>query len=54
MDRNYDFVTFNSKKSFLKESPRVSNFGGIIKNAAVFIEKTFKDSKRVKINRNYI
>ena len=34
--------------------PRVANFANLIKIAAMFIKKIFKDSKKVKRMRNYI
>ena len=48
MDKNYDVISFNSRR------PRVTNFADIIKTATMFINTTFKDSKKVKIVRNYV
>ena len=48
MDKNYDVISLNLRR------PRVTNFADIIKTAAIFINTTFKDSKEVKIVRNYV
>ena len=48
MDKNYDVISLNLRR------PRVTNFADIIKTAAMFINTTFKDSKEVKIVRNYV
>ena len=45
MGRNYDVINFTLKYYFLRRS-RVANFAEIIKIATVFIEKTFKGSKK--------
>ena len=47
MDRNYDFITFISKYLYF-------NFADIIETITVFIETTFKDSKRVTRIKNYV
>ena len=47
MGRNYDAITFILRR------PRVSNFADIIKITTMFIKAIFKDSKKVKVNRNY-
>ena len=47
MDKNYDVITFILRR------PRVANFADIIKIAIIFIRKAFKDSNKVKRNRNY-
>ena len=39
--------------TFLRR-PRVANFDGIIKIAAMFIKTIFKNSKKVKRFRNYV
>ena len=48
---NYDFITF--RNIFILRRPGVADFADIIKIAAMFIKKIFKDSKKVKITRNY-
>ena len=53
MDKNYDVLTFISKCFHLRK-PRVANITDIIKIATMFIKTTFKDSKKVKIIRDYV
>ena len=43
MNKNYDVITFISKYLILRR-PRVVNFAGIVKIAAIFIKTTFKDT----------
>ena len=45
MDKNYDVLTFFPNTFILRE-PRVANFAEIIKIATMFVETTFKDSKK--------
>ena len=52
MDRNYDFIIFNSKYRYILRRPRVANFNDIIKIVTRFIKTTFKDSSKVKSIRN--
>ena len=39
--------------TFTLRRPRVANFADIIKIATIFIRTTFKDSNKIKRNRNY-
>ena len=43
MNKNYDVITFILKYLILRR-PRVVNFAGIVKIAAIFIKATFKDT----------
>ena len=50
MDKNYNIITFIFEITL---RPR-SQFGNIIKIATIFIKTTVKNSKEVKIMRNYV
>ena len=52
MDINYNVITFISKYLYFK--PRAAIFADIIKIITIFIRTIFKDSKKVKIIRNYV
>ena len=52
MDQNYVVLTF-VQNIFILRRPRVVNFAKVIKIASMFIKTTFKDSKKVKIIKNY-
>ena len=63
MDKNYDVITlfqntFHVITSFSEylsfKRPGVAIFTGTIKIVTVFIKIIFKDSRKVKIIRNYI
>ena len=47
MDKNYDVITFISKK-IISRRPRIANFADVIKTATIFIKAIFKDSKKLK------
>ena len=51
--RNYDVITFFSKKNFLRRSG-VAIFAGIIKIVTIFIKTILKDSRKVRRIRNYV
>ena len=53
MDRNYDVIIF-FQKIFILRRPEVAIFADIIKILTTFIITIYKDSKKVKINRNYV
>ena len=42
MDKNYDVISFNSRR------PRVTNFADIIKTATMFINTPLKTQKKLK------
>ena len=46
MNINYDVITF--QKTFILRKHRVAHFADIIKIATMFIQTTFKGSKRLK------
>ena len=47
MDKNYDVITFISKKN-ISRRPRIANFADVIKTTTIFIKAIFKDSKKLK------
>ena len=53
MDINYDFITFTSKYLYFKKAG-VAIFGDNIKIVAMLFKKIFKDSRKVKRNRNFV
>ena len=53
MDRNYDVITIISKYPYLRR-PGVDIFTDIIKIVTMFIKTITKDSRKVKIIRNYV
>ena len=53
MDRNYDVITFLSRKLYFKKA-WVTIFTGIIKVVTIFIKTIFKDSRKVRRIRNYV
>ena len=50
---NYDAINL-FKNIFILRRPGVANFAEIIKILTILIEKIFKDSKKVKMFRNYV
>ena len=53
MDRNDDVLNF-FQKTFILKRPGVAIFADIIKILTMFIITIYKDSRKVKINRNYV
>ena len=53
MDRNYDIINLIIK-IFILRRPGIAIFADIIKVLAMFIITIYKDSRKVKINRNCI
>ena len=53
MGRNYDVITFFSKYLCLKKA-WVPIFAEITKIVTIFIKTTLKDSRKVRIIRNYV
>ena len=57
MGKSYDVISFILRKSpqvtFILRKLKLANFADIIKIATIFIRTTFKDSNKVKRNRNY-
>ena len=53
MDINHDVITFISKYLYLRR-PGVAIFADVSKIIATFIKTIFKDSRKVKILRNYV
>ena len=53
MDRNYDVITFLSRKLYFKKA-WVTIFTGIIKVVTIFSKTIFKDSRKVRRIRNYV
>ena len=57
MGKSYDVIAFILRKSpqatFILRKLRLANFPDIIKIATIFFRTTFKDSNKVKRNRNY-
>ena len=53
IDKIYDVITFNLKYICFKKAG-VAIFADIIKILTMFIITIYKDSRKVKINRNYI
>ena len=51
VDRIYDVITFISKYLYYKKT-WVAIFSDIIKILTIFIITIYKDSRKVKINRN--
>ena len=51
VDRIYDVITFISKYLYYKKT-WVAIFADIIKILTIFIIAIYKDSRKVKINRN--
>ena len=52
MDRNYDVITFFSKKLFSRR-PGIAIFADIIKIVIIFIKTILEDSRKVRRIRNY-
>ena len=53
IDRIYDVITFISKYLYFKRAG-VAIFADIINILTMFIITIYKDSRNVKINRNYV
>ena len=53
MDRNYDVITFFTKKLYFKKAG-VTIFADIIKIVTMFIKTILKDSRKVRRIRNYV
>ena len=54
IDRIYDAKTFISKYLYFKKGWGRAIFADIIKILSIFIITIYKDSGKVKINRNYV
>ena len=52
MDRNYDVITIQN--TLILKRPGVVIFADIIKILTMFIKTITKDSRKVKIIRNYV
>ena len=53
IDRIYDVINFISKYLYFKKTG-VAIFADIIKTLTIFFITIFKDSRKVKMNRNYV
>ena len=54
MNRNYNAITYTSKKNVILRRPGAAIFPDIINTVTIFIKTIFKDSVKVKRTRHYV